>query len=107
MGQVSIEATEGLARDLAATYRISTAEAYRHSGISSMNGRTDEPDETVSVEDLDAMLAFAQANHLARLSFWSVNRDRECAGANHAADDCSAVSQAPYAYTEVIAQYHG
>jgi hypothetical protein len=107
MGQVSIEATEGLARDLAATYHVSSAEAYRHSGISSMNGKTDEPDETVSIEDLDTMLAFAQANHLARLTFWSVNRDRECAGANQTADGCSGVSQAPYAYTDVIAQYHG
>ena len=107
MGQVSIEAAEGLARDVAAAYHVSSAEALRHSGISSMNGVTDEPNEIVSVEDLQAMRTFAQANHLARLSFWAVNRDRECAGANQTADDCGGVAQAPYAYTDVIAGYHG
>jgi chitinase len=107
MGRTSIEATEGLARDLAAAYHVSAAEALRHSGISSMNGATDEPDETVSVEDLRAMVAFAQANHLARLAFWSINRDRECAGQNTTADACSGVAQQPYAYSEVIAQYQG
>jgi chitinase len=107
MGQVSIEATEGLARDLAAAYHVSNAEALRHSGISSMNGATDEADETVSLEDFHAMLTFAEANHLARLAFWSVNRDRECGGANQSADSCSGVAQQPFAYTDVNAQYHG
>jgi chitinase len=107
MGQTSIEAVEGLARDLQAAYGVSAAEALHHSGISSMNGRTDEPDETVSSEDFAAMLAFARQKHLARLTFWSVNRDRECAGATTGADECSGVSQAPYAYSDLIAQYTG
>jgi chitinase len=107
MGQVSIEATEGLARDLAAAYHISFAEGLRHSGISSMNGITDERDEVVSLSDLEAMRSFAHANNLARLTFWAVNRDRECGGANTTAEDCSGVAQAPYAYSSVIAGYHG
>jgi hypothetical protein len=108
MGQTSIEAAEGLARDIAAAYHVSFAQALMHSGISSMNGVTDESDETVSVSDLEAMRSFAQANHLARLSFWAVNRDRECAGVNQSAEeDCSGVAQAPYAYTDVIAAYQG
>jgi chitinase len=107
MGRTSIEATEGLARDLAAAYHVSLAEALRRSGISSMSGATDEADETVSVENLRAMLAFAQANHLARLAFWSINRDRECGGANQTADACSAIAQQPYAFTDVNAEYHG
>jgi chitinase len=107
MGRASIEATEGLARALAAAYHVSTAEALRHSGISSMNGATDERDETVSVEDFHAMLAFAQANHLARLAFWAINRDRECAGENKTSDSCSGVAQQPYAFSAVFAQYLG
>jgi chitinase len=107
MGKTSIEASEGLARDLASAYHISIAEALRHSGISSMNGATDEPDESVSVGDFHTMLAFAKANHLARLAFWSINRDRECAGANTTADACSGVAQQPYAYAQVFSEYHG
>ncbi len=44
-----------------------------------MNGETDETSETVSVADFETMLAFAQQNHLARFTFWAVNRDRPCA----------------------------
>ena len=107
MGHASIKALEGLARDLVAAYGISPAVAYEHAGISSMNGDTDEADETVSVENFETMLAFAQQNHLARFTFWAVNRDRPCAGAENAGEDCSGISQAPYAFTDVVARYHG
>lgn len=48
MGTVSIEAVEGLEEDVASAYHQSAADAYAHLGISSMNGDTDESDETVS-----------------------------------------------------------
>lgn len=107
MGHASIRALEGLQRDLVAAYGISPAAAYAHAGISSMNGETDESDETVSVEDFETMLAFAQQNHIARFSFWAVNRDRPCTGAENAGEDCSGIAQTPYAFTAVIARYHG
>jgi hypothetical protein len=107
MGAASIEAAQGLDSDLAAAYHESDATAYRQIGISSMNGRTDESDETVSVADLDDMLAFAQTNHLARLTFWSVDRDRPCGGADTSSDECSGISQTPYAFTDIVARYHG
>jgi hypothetical protein len=107
MGAASIRAAEGLAGDLVAAYGISPALAYEHAGISSMDGDTDEADETVSVEDFQAMLAFAQLHDLARLTFWAVNRDRQCSGAQTPGEDCSGIGQAPYAFTDVIAEYHG
>lgn len=106
MGTASIAAVQGLALTLRTSYGVSAAVAYSHSGISSMNGRTDDA-ETVSVANFQSMLAFAQANHLARFTFWSVNRDRPCAVLNQLSDACSGVSQTPYAYTNVIAQYQG
>ncbi|MDQ0939670.1 hypothetical protein [Streptomyces sp. V1I1] len=42
----------------------------------------------------------------ARYAFWSVNRDRSC-GSGGAGDACSGVSQSPYAYTKIVAQYAG
>ncbi len=83
MGDASVSALEGLAALLASSYGISAKAAYAISGISSMNGRTDERSETVSLGDFESILAFAQLHHLARLSFWSVNRDRACAGTDH------------------------
>jgi len=107
MGHASIRAVEGLERDLVAAYGISHAAAYEHAGISSMNGETDESSVLVSVGDFETMLAFAQQNHLARLTFWAVNRDRQCAGGENTGEDCSGIAQSPYAFTDVIARYHG
>jgi chitinase len=108
MGQASIEAAEGLERELVTRYGLSTAAAYAHVGISSMNGTTDESDETVSAANFRAMLAFAQLHDLARLSFWSVNRDRPCgAGAKPEAETCSGIEQQSYEFSDLLAGYHG
>lgn len=108
MGHASIRAVEGLAQDLVSAYGISAAAAYEHAGISSMNGETDEASETVGVEDFETMLGFAEAHHLARFTFWAVNRDRPCeGGSQNAGEDCSGIAQQPYAFTDVIARYHG
>jgi chitinase len=110
MGHASIRAVEGLAADVAATYHVSATFAYEHAGISSMNGRTDEASETVGLTDFQTMLDFARARHLARFTFWSVDRDRPCgaAGGNGGgADECSGIEQAPYAFSDLVASYHG
>jgi hypothetical protein len=107
MGGASVRAVEGLAGLIASSYRVSAQAAYAMSGVSSMNGRTDERSETVSLADFEAILAFAQQRHLARLSFWSVNRDRACAGSITVSDECSGIAQLPFAFTDVLARYHG
>jgi chitinase len=105
MAQVSIAALEGLNHDLVTAYGITSALAYEHEGISSMNGETDEKDETVSLENFETMLAFAQQSHLARFTFWAVNRDRPCAGGESSGEDCSGIAQTPYAFTDVVARF--
>ncbi|MHB8234713.1 MAG: chitinase [Solirubrobacteraceae bacterium] len=107
MGQTSIAAAEGLARELSTRYGLSAAAAYEHVGISSMNGRTDESDETVSAADFQAMLNFAGEHHLGRLTFWSVNRDRPCAAGNKDEDSCSGIAQQPFQFSDLVAQFHG
>jgi chitinase len=72
-----------------------------------MNGQSDDSGETVSVANFQDMLDFAQAHHLARLTFWAVNRDRPCAGANTTSDSCSGISQQSYDFTNIVAQFHG
>jgi hypothetical protein len=107
MGQTSIAAAEGLERDLVSVYGLSPEAAYQHIGISSMNGQTDESDETVSIGDFQTMLTFAQQNHLARFTFWSINRDRACGGEDDDSDSCSGIAQQPYEFADLVAQYHG
>ncbi|MBV1849361.1 carbohydrate-binding protein [Catellatospora sp. NEAU-YM18] len=106
MGQASVNAAEGLKNAVKTAYGYSDATAYARIGISSMNGITDEPGETVTIADFQTILAYAQQHHLARLTFWSINRDRAC-GTGSDADSCSGVSQQPYAYTKILVQYTG
>jgi hypothetical protein len=108
MGHASTRAVEGLAHDLVAAYGLSSTAAYEHAGISSMNGHTDEASETVTLQDFQTIVGFAEAHHLARLSFWSVNRDRPCKSSGAAPEEeCSGIAQQPLAFTSALAAYHG
>ena len=108
MGHASIRAVEGLERDLVTAYGLSPSAAFAHAGISSMNGDTDEASETVSLEDFQTILAFAGEHHLGRLSFWSVNRDRPCKGKGAAPEEeCSGIEQQAFAFSDLLAGYHG
>jgi hypothetical protein len=108
MAQASVTATDGLARVLADSgYGYSLDQAYRHTGLSSMNGDTDEADETVSKADFSVLLGYARAHHLARFTFWAVNRDRSCGAGLTKGDSCSGIAQQPYAFTELAAGYRG
>jgi hypothetical protein len=107
MGSASVSAAEGLKAKVKSAYGYSDSVAYAHIGISSMNGKTDESDETVSLTDFQTILGYAQQHHIARLTFWSINRDRQCPSGTSAGDSCSGVSQSAYAYTKVFVQYTG
>jgi hypothetical protein len=104
MGNLTTQAAEGLKNALKTAYHYSDDQAYRDMGISSMNGITDN-NETVTVNDFRTILAYAQQHHLARLTFWSANRDRPCTGGP--ADSCSGVAQSAWDYTRVFAGYTG
>ncbi|MFB7494458.1 RICIN domain-containing protein [Streptomyces sp. NPDC056161] len=104
MGNLTVQAAEGLKNALKNAYGYTDDQAYRDMGISSMNGITDN-NETVTVADFRTILAYAQQHHLARLTFWSANRDRPCTGGP--ADSCSGVSQSAWDYTRVFAAYTG
>jgi hypothetical protein len=82
------------------------ATAYAHIGLTSMNGRTDDSGERVRVADFKTMLAYARQHHIARLTFWSANRDRPC-GSGTGGDSCSGVPQQPYDYLKVFTQNTG
>ena len=105
-GQLTIQAADGLKNKLKTAYGWSDADAYKHVGISSMNGITDEH-ATVTLADMQTITAYAQQHQIARLSFWSLNRDRQCPGAYPNDDTCSGVSQSAYQFTSIIGAYQG
>ncbi|MEV8516431.1 chitinase [Dactylosporangium sp. NPDC051484] len=104
MGNLTQQLIDRLATVVAAAYRYSQEQAFRHVGISSMNGITDAH-ETVTEADFRAMLAYARRRHLARLTFWSINRDRSCAAGVSAGDTCSGIRQSDWAFTRIMAGY--
>jgi hypothetical protein len=105
-GVLTTQAADGLKNLLKSAYGWSDDTAYRHVGISSMNGITDE-NAHVTVTDFQTILAYAQLHHIARLTYWSQNRDRPCPGAYPNDDTCSGVSQSAWDFTRIVAQYKG
>ncbi|WP_369375024.1 chitinase [Streptomyces sp. cg36] len=107
MGAATVSALDGLKAAVKSAYGYSDDTAYRHIGVSSMNGRTDDAGETVTTGDFQTILDYARRHHIARFAFWAVNRDRSCGSGGSAGDSCSGVPQAPYAFTKIVVQYAG
>jgi chitinase len=91
------------------TFGWSSSTAYAHEGISSMNGRTDSG-EYFYQSDFTTVLNFTESNHLARFTYWSVNRDRQCNPPDNngtLSGTCSSVPQNDWDFTKIIVQFAG
>jgi hypothetical protein len=104
MGTLTTQAADGAKNAVRNAYGFSDDQAYRHTGISSMNGNTDNS-EVVTQDNFRTILSYVQSHHLARLTFWSLNRDRPCTGGG--ADSCSGVSQSNWEFTRIFSAYTG
>ena len=101
----TVSASEGLKNMLKTAFGWSDATAYRHMGISGMNGLSDQQ-ELTSVAHWTADPRLGQSNHLARLAFWSVNRDRPCPGGG-VVSNCSGIAQNNWQFTQITATFTG
>jgi hypothetical protein len=104
MGDLTRRSIDQLVGVVEAAYRYPEDQAFRHIGISSMNGITDTQ-ETITTNDFQTMLAYAQRHHLARFTFWAANRDRPCGNGTVPGDTCSGLPQANWDFTRIVAQY--
>ncbi|MDT4986853.1 MAG: hypothetical protein QOI74_947, partial [Micromonosporaceae bacterium] len=77
--------------------------AFSHMGISGMNGLSDQQ-ELTSTATWTQIRDFANTNHLARLSFWGVNRDRACPGGG-VTSSCSGIAQNDWDFTRITAGF--
>jgi hypothetical protein len=98
-------ATDGLRDALKTNFGWSDATAYAHIGISGMNGLSDQS-ETTTPAIWTQIRDWANSHHIARLAFWSVNRDRPCAGGG-VAENCSGISQTNWQFTKITAGFTG
>nr|WP_234321747.1 carbohydrate binding domain-containing protein [Streptomyces xanthophaeus] len=101
----TVSATQGLAGKLKSTFGWDDATAYAHIGISGMNGISDTQ-ETTTVQNWTDIRDWANSHHLARLAFWSVNRDRGCAGGG-LQETCSGIAQNDWQFTSITAGFTG
>jgi Cellulose binding domain/Fibronectin type III domain len=101
--QDTINASVGLNNKLKATFGWTTAQAYAHQGISGMNGLSDQQEMTTTAT-WQNITNWARSNGLGRLAFWSVNRDRGCAGGG-VVSNCSGIAQPDWEFTRITAGF--
>ncbi|MGH3738566.1 MAG: ricin-type beta-trefoil lectin domain protein [Micromonosporaceae bacterium] len=105
MYNCTVSATEGLKNALKSAYGWSDATAYAHIGISGMNGLSDQR-ELTSVSHWTQIRDWANSHHIARLAYWSVNRDRPCPGGG-VVSNCSGIDQNNWQFTAITAGFTG
>jgi len=96
-------ASDGLRNALKTAYGWSDDTAYRHMGISGMNGLSDQQEQT-TVQNWTDIKNWAQTRHLARLAYWAVNRDRPCPGGG-VVPNCSGIAQNNWQFTQITATF--
>ena len=104
-----ISALESFNSILMSTFGWSSATAYAHEGVSSMNGRTDSA-EYFYQSDFQSVLTWAESVGLARYSYWDVNRDLECNPPDNngtLSGTCSGVTQNSWDFTKYDAEFAG
>ncbi len=76
-------------------------------GATPMIGQNDVAADVFTVADADALIAFSRDVELARLSFWSTNRDIACGAVvddSRVSNTCSGVDQEPLEFSSVFAE---
>jgi hypothetical protein len=103
MLQATKDATIATNTALRNAFGWSAATAFAHQGISGMNGLSDQS-ELTSQTTWTQIRDFAAQNHLARLAFWGVNRDRGCPG-QAVNSSCSSIAQSDWEFTRITAGF--
>ncbi|MEV0727419.1 cellulose binding domain-containing protein [Polymorphospora sp. NPDC051019] len=99
----TVSAAEGLKNTLKTAFGWSDATAYGRMGISGMNGRSDQ-NEITTPQQWTQIRDWAKSKNLARLAFWSVNRDRPCPGGG-LSSECSSIAQQNWEFTAITAGF--
>lgn len=103
MFAATISAVNGTVTALRNAFGWDQATALRRLGISGMNGLSDQQ-ELTSLAIWTRIRDFANTNHLGRLAFWGVNRDRPCPG-QPVNSSCSSIAQNDWDFTRVTAGF--
>ena len=104
------------ARQLAADFikvglHTSGSAVWHHLGVTVMIGQNAEQGQRFTTRDASSLTRFATSTGLARVSFWSLNRDRQCGGVYPItgvdATTCSGTPQPPLAFSKAFGRLNG
>ncbi len=107
----SLNATHGQLTSLLRGSGLSSAQVWNRIGATVMIGQNDVAGQIVTVDDAKGVAAFANTEHLGRVSMWSLNRDSQC-GSQFAlvgvhSNTCSGTSQTPLEFSKILGALKG
>ncbi len=87
---------------------LSDQDAWQLLGVTVMIGTNDDDGETISTQDAQRLVSFVKSQHIGRVAFWSLGRDRPCEeSTQRGAPTCSGVAQQNYAFGHIFGTARG
>ena len=109
MGEYAIQATTSLFAQLHTLYTDAGTpkteeELWQMVGITPMIGLNDVTTEIFYQSDAEEVFSFALERNIGMLSFWSANRDKQCAEGevDYVSPNCSSILQAPFEFSHIF-----
>ena len=109
----ALNGTHARLADLFPRYGIQlrSQQIWQRLGVTVMIGQNDLQGENFTVPDARGLVRFATANHLGRISMWSLNRDRQCGSwfpqSGLLSNTCSGTAQSGLEFSQVFGRLHG
>jgi chitodextrinase len=111
--EAALNATYGQLASLYPQYGIHLRpqQIWQRLGATVMIGQNDMQGENFTVNDATTLVGFAAANHLGRISMWSVNRDSQCGTSfpetGLLSSTCSGTAQSSLQFAQIFGQLQG
>ncbi len=116
MAESAEQALNAAAGQLAAIYpkygiRLTPQQIWQRLGATVMIGQNDMQGQNFTVHDAQTLVKFAAANHLGRISMWSINRDSQCGTSfpetGMLSNKCSGTAQSGLQFAQAFGQLDG
>jgi cellulose synthase/poly-beta-1,6-N-acetylglucosamine synthase-like glycosyltransferase/chitodextrinase len=109
----ALNATHAQLADLLPRYGVNlqSQQIWQRMGATVMIGTNDIKGERFTIGDAQGLASFSAANHLGRVSLWSLNRDRPCgstfADTGLLSNTCSGTAQSEFGFSQVFGAIQG
>jgi hypothetical protein len=103
MGQNAIDALNSTVNQLRSVFPGRTnAQYWAMTGVTPMIGVNDVTTETFQLSDAQDVLNFARNQGVGLIGMWSANRDHQCAANETGLFQCTRISQAAFAFSQIF-----